>query len=208
MYTPWEADDVSFPRDLFRSWMDVMQRPGEFFRSLNPHAGFARPLIFYLVFSVLGAAGSTLSWMAVFGDRYGEIYAMQGLEGFALDAYMWMSFFFSPFWALFALVVYVGITHVGVLLFVPDRKPLGVTAKALCYMAAPAVLGLVPIVGWAVSGFWVLYLAIVGVQVLHETSFGRALAAVLVPPVTLLFVFMVLGILLAIMMAVSIGGVV
>ncbi len=204
--TRWERVDVSFPADLFRSWMEVLTRPKEFFRSLDPEVSFARPLIFYLVFSVLGSAASTLSWLAMFGDSYDQLYASAGMEGFPFDAYMWMNFFFSPFTALISLLLHVGMIHVGVRVFVTDGKSIGVTARTLCYVTAPAVVAIVPILGWAVAFFWTATLAIIGIRWTHRTSFGRAFAAVIIPPLVLTVGLTMLFVLFGVFLARAIGG--
>jgi hypothetical protein len=186
--------------------MDVMQRPGEFFGSLNPEAGFARPLIFYLVFVILGSGASTLTGLAMGGESFAGPVALPGFEGLSMTALLWFNFFLAPFAALLGLAIGVGLTHVGVLMFVRDRKPVGVTAKVLCYAAAPAVLGIIPLLGWIVSGVWAIFLQIVGIQVAHETSPGRAAAAVLIPPIALIAGVFLLALLLAFVVAVSVGG--
>jgi hypothetical protein len=189
----WERDDASFPGDLFRSWMEVMLRPVEFFQGLNPAAPLAKPLIFFLIFSVLGSVASTLSWMAVFGDAYNS------------GAYAWFNFFASPFLAMTGLAINVGFTHVGVLLFVPTRKKVGVTARAYCYVAAPTAMALVPFFGWAVSLVWVFVLSVIGIQQAHETTTGRALAAILVPPFAITMGFTMLVVFL-IFLGAALGG--
>ena len=204
--TPWEDAEVSFPADLFRSWMEVLTRPKEFFRSLDPEISFARPLIFYLLFSVFGSGASTLSWLAIFGDSYKQLNIGPGMEAFPLTAYMWMNFFFSPFTALIALLVYVGMVHGGVRIFVPDGKSIGVTARTLSYVTAPAVVAIVPVLGWAVAFFWTATLAVIGIQWTHRTSFGRAFAAVIVPPFILLSGLMMLFVLLGVFLALVVGG--
>lgn len=204
--TPWERPDGSFPADLFRSWMQAMARPGEFFGSLDPDISLARPLIFYLVFSVFGSAASTLSWLAIFGDSYREAFMVPGLEGFPVNAYLWMNFFFSPFLALITLLFHVGLVHVGVRIFVPGGQPIGVTTRTLCYVAAPWVLAIVPIIGWGVSSLWMVTLAIIGIQRTHRTTFGRAFAAVIVPAFVLTVVLTMIFVLLGVFLAMVIGG--
>lgn len=204
--TPWEREDGWSVADLFRSWMQVMTRPGEFFRSLDPDVSFARPLIFYLVFAVLGSSASILSGMALFGDAYQEMLALEGLGRFSAKAYMWMNFFFSPFSALITLLVHVGLVHVGVRMFVKDARPIGVTTRTLCYVAAPWILAIVPVLGWAVSFIWMAAMAIIGIQWTHRTTFGRAFAAVIVPPFVVTTALMMLFVLLGVFFALAIGG--
>ena len=199
---PWESDRASFPRDLVGSWMEVIQRPGEFFRALNPTAPFSKPLIFFLIFSVLGGVASTLSWWAVFGDSYRDIEGYGLLNG---RAYAWFNFFISPFLALIGLAINVGLTHVGVLLFFPTRKPSSMTARAYCYVVAPTVMALIPLVGWVISGIWVMVLTVIGIQHAHDTTTGRALAAVFVPPFALGLAF-ALFIFFLVFLAAAMGG--
>ena len=204
--TPWERENGTFPADLFRSWMHVMTQPGEFFRSLDPQVSFARPLIFYLIFSVIGSGASLLSSMAVFGDVYREVYAIQGLGELSLNTYLWMNFFFSPFGALIALLFYVGMVHAGVHVFVQNGRPIGVTARTLCYVAAPAVLSIVPILGWAISFIWTAALAIIGIQWTHQTTFGRAFAAVIIPPTVVTITIAMFFVVLSVFFALAIGA--
>jgi len=191
--TPWEEQDGSFPVDLFRSWMQAMTQPGDFFRSLDPTISFVRPLIFYVVLFVLGSAASTVSWLAFPEDA-------------ALKPYIWLVFFLSPFSALLTLFLNIGVIHLGVRVFVPDARPVGVTARTLTYCMAPAVLVIIPWVGWIVSGLWSLALMVVGIQATHQTSFGRAGAAVIVPTIVFTITLTILAVLFGVILALAIGG--
>lgn len=186
--TPWERKNAAFPSDLFASWMECMTRPGDFFRRLDPEVPFAQPFIFFLVFWVLGTGLGAASTVAFMGDFYREFYATSGIEvSFGTWQLIW--FFLSPFIGMISLGFYVLFTHLGVVLFVRSGRPMGVTARSLCYVAAPLVFNIIPFIGWAVSFFWTLYLAIVAVQQTHRTTGGRAFAAVLVPPLLVWFLF-------------------
>lgn len=197
--TPWERAGASFPGDLFASWMECMTRPTQFFGRLDPAVPFSTPLIFYMVFSVLGSAAFTASSIAFLPAMYAAAGAASSPEWHLL----W--FFLSPFVAVLSLLFYVLFTHLGVLLFVRDGRSVGVTARSLCYVAAPGVLYIVPFVGWFVSFFWTLWLAVVAVKEAHRTSGGRAFAAVFVIPfLTWFMIFLV--IVLFVLMAVATLG--
>lgn len=168
-----------------------MTRPTEFFRRLDPTVPFSTPLMFYLVFSVVGSAAFTASSLAF-------LPAVAPAEGVATSpAWYLLWFFLSPFIAAFSFVFYVLFIHVGVRLFVRDGRSVGVTARSLCYVAAPGVLHIVPFVGWFVSFVWTLRLAVIAVQQAHRTSTGRALAAVFVVPIlTALLIFLLVVLLM------------
>lgn len=203
--TPWEREDASFPGDLFRSWMDCMTRPFEFFDELEPGSSFVRPILFYLIFSTVGYGFATLSMEATLGGWFAAYDgAGTGGSGGAWGALFW--FFVAPFYGMFVLALYVGLTHAGVRLFVREPQGIGATARGLCYGAAPQVLNIVPFLGWLVSSLWSLFLAVVAVQKLHDTSFGRATAAVLVPVMALVVVGATLFTVLIVLIALAVGG--
>lgn len=203
--TPWERNDASFPGDLLRSWMDCMTRPFEFFEEIDPGVSFVRPILFFLIFSTIGYGFASLSMEATLGGWF-EVYdaAGAGRPGGAWAALFW--FFVAPFYGLFVLGLYVGLTHAGVRLFVREPRTIGITARGLCYGAAPQVVNIVPFLGWFVSSLWSLFLAIAAVQKLHGTTFGRALAAVIVPVVGLVVIGTAIMTILILLIAVAVSG--
>lgn len=201
----WERAGASFPGDLFESWLQCMTRPFEFFERLDPEVPFGRPLLFFLVFWILGSGLGALSTEAALGGWYDELYAAEGLT--RGPAWFLFMFFLSPFLGLVSLAIYVALTHLGVRLFVRDPNPIGVTGRALCYVAAPQVIAVVPFLGWLAAPLWSLFLAVVAVRTVHSTSTGRAVAAVVVPPFVLWFGLGMLFALFVLFLAVAVGGV-
>jgi hypothetical protein len=202
--TPWEREDASFPADLFASWMECMTHPADFFRRLDPDVPFARPLIFFLVFWILGSGLGAASSVAFMGDFYAWFYGAQGIDG---PSAMWqlVGFFLSPFTGLVSLGFYVLFTHLGVVLFVRSGRPIGVTSRGLCYVAAPLVVNIVPLLGWVVSFFWTIWLAIIAVKHTHRTTGGRAFSAVVVPPLLASFLVGLLAV-VVVVMAIAVMG--
>lgn len=202
--TPWERDDAGFA-DMFRSWMEVMTEPFEFFERLDVDVPFARPLLFFLVFWVVGSGLGSLATQAALGDWAAETYAREGLE--QPDA-LWNLFYFflSPFLGVLALGLNIVFVHVGVRLFVKDARPLGVTARGLCYSVAPQVAVIIPFLGWLVAAPWSLFLAVAGVRTLHGTSTGRAVAAVFVPQLVFWFTIGMLFFFFVVVVLLAVGG--
>lgn len=202
----WEREAASFPGDLFDSWLHCLTRPYEFFDRLDPEVPFGRPLIFFLVFWIVGSGVGTLSTEAALGGWYDELYAAEGLAAPGA-AWLLFMFFLSPFLGLIALALHVGLTHLGVRLFVRDARPIGVTGRALCYAVAPQVVAIVPFLGWLVAPLWSLFLAVVAVQRVHQASTGRAVASVIVPPFVFWFGLGMLFALFITFLAVAVSGV-
>lgn len=203
--TPWERADASFPADMFRSWIDCLTRPGEFFESLDPEISFARPLLFFLVLWVLGSGLGTLSVQTTLGGLIADSYAAEGLSppGMARNLFF---FFLSPFIGILVLGLNVAFIHVGVRLFANRPRPIGTTARSLCYVVAPQVLALVPFIGWIVAPIWGFVLTVIAVRTTHRTTVGRSIAAVLAPPIVFWFAFMMLLAFLVIFVTLAVEG--
>lgn len=203
--TPWERGDASFPADMFRSWIDCLTRPVEFFQILDPETSFARPLLFFLVVWVLGSGLGTLSFQTTLGGLIADSYAARGLSppGMAWNLFI---FFLSPFMGLVALGLNVAFIHVGVRLFADHPRPIGATARSLCYVVAPQVLALVPFIGWVVAPIWGFVLTVIAVRTTHRTTVGRSIAAVLVPPIVFWFAFAMLLAFLVIFVTLAVEG--
>lgn len=202
----WERETASFPGDLFESWLHCMTRPVEFFENADPTVPVSRPLLFFLLFWIVASGFGTLSTEAALGGWYDELYAAEGVTGPGVP-WLLFSFFLSPFIGLVSLALYVGLTHLGVRLFVPDAKSIGVTGRALCYAVAPQVVVIVPFLGWLVAPLWSLFLAVVAVRQVHAASTGRAVAAVIVPPFVFWFGLGLMFALLIMFLALAASGV-
>jgi hypothetical protein len=203
--TPWEREGASFPADLFQSWIDCLTRPSEFFDSLDPEVSFTRPYLFFLITSVLGSGLGALSTRAVLGGWTAEYYAAQGLVPPG-TAWSLFTFFLSPFLGTMALALNVAFVHVGVRLFVERPRPIGVTARTLCYVTAPQVLTLVPFLGWLVAPIWSFVLMVIGIRRTHDTTVGRSVAAVLIPPIVFWFALGMLFTVLVVFVVLAAGG--
>jgi hypothetical protein len=57
------------------------------------------------------------------------------------------------------------------------------TLRAVCYSEVSSIAGIVPFVGGLVAVIWWIVLAVQGIQRLHRTTSGKAVAAVLIPAV-------------------------
>jgi len=203
--TVWERDDASFPVDMFHSWIHCMTRPGEFFASLDPGVAFSRPFLFFLVFWILGSGLGTLSVQTTLGSIMADYYAAQGqaAPGMAWNLFM---FFLSPFIGVLALLINTAFIHAGVRLFTEHPRRIGASARSLCYVAAPQVLTLVPFLGWIVAPIWGLVLTVIAVQKTHDTTVGRSLAAVLIPPLVFWFVLGVMLVFLVVLVTLAVEG--
>lgn len=174
----WEDPASGFPGDLIDTWRESLFEPTAFFRRVRPAAPFSRPLLYFLLVTVIGAF-FTLWWEAV--GRWPPGWGTGPLAADREGLPAIVGFFLSPFVALVGLAVWTLVLHLFVLLFVPERRSIGATARILCYAGGPTVFSAVPVLGPLVGLVWATVLQVVGVREVHATSTGRATAAVLLP---------------------------
>jgi len=178
--TPWEA--AGGIDSLFRTWWESLSDPKGFFSRVDWDGGWENPLLYYLLFSVVGAGLATL-WSALLVPAVVSAVGMGDLVPTPSGGALLGQFFLSPFQALFALAVFAGASHL-VLAFLADRpRGIGATARAFCYSAGPQLLLVVPFLGGVAALIWSAVLAAVGLRTAHRTTTGRAVGALVVTAV-------------------------
>ena len=202
---PWEDPAVSFPLNLIETWRRSVFEPGAFFADGPFERAAVRPVLYYLVISVLAAALS-LTWGALLPTTQpGFVATLAEIVNVALpdgtdDAGSigrLADFFLAPFWAVLYLIIASLVLHVFVLLLVPGRRSLTATVRTICYACGPGVFAVVPFIGGWVAGVWGIVLTVIGLREAHRTTTGRAFAAWLLAA-ALPIAFVLLGVLLVI----------
>lgn len=170
----WEDPAVGFPVDAWRSWRESLFEPTSFFRRIDHAGSMVRPILYFLLVSVLGAFFN-LVWQAyLYMPLAGEAASYGG--GFYV-----VQFFASPFAVLFFLAIQTLLLHLFVLMLAPEHRGIGSTVRVICYASGPAVLSAVPLVGALAAGVWGLVLQVVGIREAHRTTTGRAVVVALGP---------------------------
>ncbi|MXW55583.1 MAG: hypothetical protein F4Z33_08920 [Gemmatimonadales bacterium] len=201
----WEDPGVSFPLNLVETWRRSVFEPGAFFADGPFERAAVRPVLYYLVISVLAAALS-LTWGALlpatqsgFVETLAEIMNVAVPDGTDTTGSVsrLADFFLAPFWAVLYLIIASLVLHVFVLLLVPGRRGLTATVRTICYACGPGVFAIVPFIGGWVAGIWGIVLTVIGLREAHRTTTGRAFAAWLLAA-ALPIAFLLLGVVLVI----------
>lgn len=187
---PWESREASFPANLLQTWRQSVFEPTAFFRRMPVDAPLARPLLYYLIISVV-TAFFVLVWRSV-----GSSVLPVGLLGFGEPLVPLVEFFLEPFLALVGLAIGTLVLHALVLLFTARHRRIGTTARVFCYSWGPGAFALFPLLGPPVGFIWSVVLLVIGVREAHETTSGRAAAVVLTPLIALFLMLLVLATLL------------
>jgi hypothetical protein len=92
------------------------------------------------------------------------------------------------------LFIFSGILHLLVMLIVGSRNSgFEATFRVVAYSAVTSLVSWIPFIGWILS-LYGIYLGIVGVREVHNTTTGKAALVVLIPAaVVFLLVVLVLG---------------
>jgi len=193
--SPGTAWDLESRGRWFEAFFDVVKAaatdPIRFFERVAAGRGWLRPWALALIISALVfmvsaayqmgfqalAAGSelggiadpveSLAFLTVFPISAGVLAAL-GVIG-------------VPIGTTVALIVQAGIFHLCLMLLGAAKREFVATFRVSCYCMIPQLAQFVPIMGGPIAWMWQTALAIIGLKVVHRTSYGRSAVAVFLP---------------------------
>lgn len=215
---PWErSKDLN---SLIATAKLLITSPGAAYAQAKEKGDYASPLIFAIVFWVIGAIFQAVWSLLRFGTGMGMLENMgdippemqEMLRTWAAPAgagSIVLGILLSPIIALVFLFIWSAIVHL-VLKLVGGLNDSAAgfegTLRGLSYSAVAQVAQVVPIVGPWICMIWSIVLQIIGLASLHRTSQGKAVMGVLIP-IALCCVCIVLAIFVfAATIAAMIGG--
>ncbi|QYZ80155.1 hypothetical protein E2N92_12315 [Methanofollis formosanus] len=167
------------PADLVERMKGFLTDPVESFKDAKGD-DLGEVLKYFVVILAINAVLSGLLVMAGF-NLYGDLSGMGIGTGVVAGISMIIWGIVAGLIGLFVIGL---IIHLFVVILVGGNG-LEQTIKAVAYGATPAMLlGWIPFIGF-LAGIWSLVLYVLGIRELHETTTGRAAAAVLLPLVVL-----------------------
>ncbi len=173
-------------RDPVQSFINtvrnVVTAPVAFFRGLIGHGDLVNPLIFVIIcYEISAILGGLLALVGISGQ--------QGFGPFL------GSLVLAPIGAAIGLFVAAGIIHLLVMLVIGSRNAgFAGTFRVSAYSSVTSLVSWIPVIGW-IASLYGIYLAIVGVREVHNTSTGKAAIVVLIPAVIILLLIFVLVVL-------------
>lgn len=169
--------------DPAQSFTDTVRRlilePVAFFRGMARQGDFVNPAIFalicYLVFTIIGGL---LAMIGIAGD--------QGFGGFLL------SIILAPIFLAIGLLIGAGIIHLLVVLIIgAGNAGFEGTFRVLSYASVTNLVTWIPFIG-PILGLYALYLGVLGVREVHNTTTGKAAIVVLIPAAVILLLALML----------------
>jgi hypothetical protein len=157
----------------------VVLRPVDFFRGILRQGDLINPLIFAIIcYEVAAILGGLL--------RLVGIGANQGFGSFIA------SIILAPIFAAIGLFIFSGILHLLVMLIVGSRNSgFEATFRVVAYSAVTSLVSWIPFIGWILS-LYGIYLGIVGIREMHNTTTGKAALVVLIPAAIIILLVLAL----------------
>ena len=158
---------------------NVVTAPVGFFRGIRREGDFVNPLIFAIIcYEVSAILGGLLSLVGVSGSR--------GFGAFLIGLIL------APIGAAIGLFIGAGILHLLVMLIVGSRNSgFEGTFRVSAYSSVTSLVSWIPVIGW-IASLYGIYLAIMGIREVHNTSTGRAAIVVLIPAAVVILLVLII----------------
>lgn len=194
--TPWDRrSDMGLITALWRTLRDSMVRPADFFRSMPVGGPQCSPVSYALILGTIGF-GAGLFWQGLMALGMG----MAGGEVNRQEMGIYLLLVpFAPLLVLVGLYVGTAILHFFLWIVGGARNGIGATFRVVCWANGIQILNAIPFCGGLIGAVWVLVAEVIGIREAHETTTGRALAAVLLPLAVCCGFVAIIGILAAIL---------
>lgn len=162
--------------------------PAEAFARAKRRGDLFSPLAFAVVLGWVGAILQSL-WSLAFGSSWvaflpPEVREQAGWAFAAQGFGLVIQIVFAPIFVLIGLFVVAGIVHL-MLMLVGGTKASEAgfegTLRAVSYSQIAQIASVVPFAGGLIALVWTIVLETIGLASLHRTSYGKAIAAILLP---------------------------
>ena len=188
--------DLSNPVESFA---DVVRRvvlqPVGFFAGLPRRGSLLNPLVFALICTEIAAIVGGILSLAGVGGAFVTGYGFQVPENQGLGEFIG-SVVFAPIGSAIGVFVVAGIAHLLVRLVVgANNAGFGATFRVAAYTSVTSLVSWIPFVGGLLA-LYGIYLSVVGIREMHNTTTGKALVVVVLP-VIVIVVLALLGLLVA-----------
>ena len=186
---PWDRRaQVGFLTALVDTTLQVLGRPRAFYRQMALTGGAGGPLLYGVLLGYVGLLATAVYdaiFEAIVGAQSPELdlgpeleRAMAMLQG---GPGLLAQVLIGPLAIAIGLLVASALNHATLLLLGGARAGFEATFRVSAYSKATSLVSLVPMCGPLLAVVWGAVVAIIGLQEAHQTTLGKAIAAVLLP---------------------------
>ncbi|MCF8104880.1 MAG: zinc-ribbon domain-containing protein [Desulfohalobiaceae bacterium] len=182
---PWEdLQSHGVVDGFYQTIKQVMLSPMPFFKAMSVDTNFAPPLVFYLIVAEIQVLARFFWGLAGLAPQMDSGTGLPGLGMFGAGSVMVL--FLYP--VLMALMLFFasGLNHICLTAVKSGTAGFWGTFKVVAYSNAPMLLAVVPLAGPLAGMIWSVVCTFLGFKLVHRTSAGRVVAAMLLP-VAILF---------------------
>ena len=173
----------------------VVLQPVGFFAGLPRRGSLLNPLVFALICTEIAAIFGGILSLAGAGGSFVAGYGLQMPENLGFGEFIG-SVVLAPIGGVIGVFVVAGIAHLLVRLVVgATNAGFGATFRVVAYTSVTSLVSWIPFIG-GILALYGIYLAVVGIRQMHNTTTGKALIVVLLP-VIVIVVLALLGLLVA-----------
>jgi hypothetical protein len=182
--TPWE-DRASngFFNGLFKTVNEVLLSPSAFFKKMPVTGGLTDPLLFAMIIGTVGMLFLSV-WHLLLHDPMQSFVTPEMSEagrGISSNVASPLGTAMIPFVLIIWLFIVSGLLHFFLMIVSGAKAGFEATFRVVCYSVSPFLLLAIPYCGVLITPLWALALFMIGIRDAHETTGGKATAAVLFP---------------------------
>lgn len=185
--TPWEERSrIGWISAFGQTVQGTLLAPRRFFRLEPVDMGYGSAVLWAIVCSLIGGAFA-LAWGVVqaaiglgLADQNPLLGTYLGAGGESL-VLAFIQFLASPIIVVVAVLVMSGLTHLCLMMVGGAKRGFDTTFRTFAYCETTQLFAVVPLAGAFLAFFWNLVITINGLATAHETTVGKAAAAVLIP---------------------------
>ncbi|UCF79327.1 MAG: YIP1 family protein [Candidatus Eiseniibacteriota bacterium] len=179
----WERDESVGPvRRLSDTLLGSLFSPNGFFKQMRRTGGYLSPLVYGMILGSISTVVPIVWNVLLVSLRDVVLESPAAPQMFTPSPGLYaLLAVLSPILVTLVAFLWSGVLHVLLLLVGGASHGFQATFRVVCYSRSAGVWHIVPFVGPLVGSVWYVVLLVVGLIQAHETSLGRALAAVLIP---------------------------
>ena len=187
--SPWEnRSNLGLWQGIYQTLKAVLFSPEKLFRTLTYKGGIKEPLAFGLLVACLGSMiGFFWEFLILSGGLVSLAYPLFGRLTAALI--FLLVIVIIPVLVTLVMFIYSGILHLLLRILRAGQNGFEATFRVVSYSQAAQTWSLIPFIGGFIGGIWQFIIQIIGLRVIHETSYLRVILAFLIP---VAFVFLLI----------------
>jgi len=185
--TPWEERSrIGWVKAFLETAKGTLFEPGRFFRLDPVDMGYGSPILWAMLCALIGGAFALVWGIAQTAIGIGiarENPVLGGYLGAGGENVIFQVFAFlaSPILVVISLFIMGGLTHLCLMMVGGANRGFDTTLRVFAYCQTTQLLAIVPLLGPFIGFFWQIVISIEGLRTSHETTLGKAAAAVLIP---------------------------